>query len=159
MSEYGDIAESYFRRGYNCSQSVAAAFAPVLGMDEATALRAASGFGGGVGRMREVCGAFLGLTMVIGMVYADPADPQDKSRIYGIVQELAQQYRAQNGGNSIVCRELLGLAAPENSAQAQPRTAEYYRKRPCAELVHLAADLTAAYLAAHPAPRRQEANA
>jgi C_GCAxxG_C_C family probable redox protein len=151
MGEYGEKAEAYFRKGYNCSQSVIAAFAPELGLDEATALKISSGFGGGIGRMREVCGAFCGATAVIGMKYSNPNDPQDKSRIYGIVQELAQQYKEQNGGDSIICRKLLGLEKPEGSAQAAPRTAEYYQKRPCPELVRLAADLTAEYIAQNPA--------
>lgn len=122
MSEYGDIAESYFAGDTIAARAWSPRLCPFWAWTRRAALRAASGwrrrgaYAGGVRRL-------LGLTMVIGMVYADPADPQDKSRIYGIVQELAQQYRAQNGGNSIVCRELLGLAAPENSAQAQPRTA------------------------------------
>ncbi|MCI2047175.1 MAG: C-GCAxxG-C-C family protein [Faecalibacterium sp.] len=151
MGEFGEKAEQYFHAGYNCSQSVVAAFAPVLGISEALALRMSAGFGGGVGRMREVCGAFCGATTVLSLAYANPADPADKSRIYGMVQELAAQYRAQNGADSILCRTLLGLEKPEGSPQAAPRTSEYYQKRPCAQLVHLAADLTAEYLAAHPA--------
>ncbi len=151
MENYGEKAERYFREGYNCSQSVVAAFAPALGISEALALRMSVGFGGGVGRLREVCGAFCGATTVLGLFYADPADPADKSRIYGMVQELAAQYRAQNGGDTLLCRELLGLEKPEGSPQAAPRTGAYYQKRPCAQLVRLAADLTAEYLAAHPA--------
>ena len=109
MGKYGERAQAYFHKGYNCSQSVVAAFAADLGLTEETALKISCGFGGGVGRMREVCGAFTGLTAVIGMYYTDPADPNDKSRIYGMIQQLAAQFRAESGGGSIICRQLLGL--------------------------------------------------
>ena len=153
MGKYGERAQAYFHKGYNCSQSVVAAFAADLGLTEETALKISCGFGGGVGRMREVCGAFTGLTAVIGMYYTDPADPNDKSRIYGMIQQLAAQFRAESGGGSIICRQLLGLEKPEGSPHAEPRTDTYYKKRPCAELVALAADLAAAYMEAHPDPR------
>ena len=80
MSKQGDAAYTWFLKGYNCSQSVVAAFAPQLGLTEETALRLSAGFGAGIGRMREVCGAFCGVVTVLSMVYADPADPKDKSR-------------------------------------------------------------------------------
>lgn len=149
MKNYGETAVEYFHKGYNCSQSVVAAFAPELGLSEDLALRMSVGFGGGIGRMREVCGAFCGLTQVISLYYSDPQDPEDKSRIYGMIQQLAEQFKTEGGG-SVICRVLLGLEKPEGSPQAQARTAEYYRKRPCAELVRIAADLTAAYIAANP---------
>jgi C_GCAxxG_C_C family probable redox protein len=155
MSRQGDAAYDYFLKGYNCSQCVVAAFAPELGLSEELALRLAVGFGGGVGRLREVCGAFCGAVSVIGLAYGDPTNPKDKSRIYGIVQQLAEEYRARNGGDSIICRDLLvraGLPASTGGA-AEPRTAEYYRKRPCPELCRLAADLCAEYLEAHPEGR------
>ncbi len=150
MSKQGELAVSYFMQGYNCSQSVVAAFAAELGITPAFALRLSSGFGAGVGRMREVCGAFNGLTAVVGLAYANPDDPADKSNIYAIVQQLAEAFRTQNGGDSIICKELLGLAKAEGSAQAQTRTKEYYAKRPCKELVRLAADILAEYMAQHP---------
>ncbi len=150
MSKHGDLAVSYFKQGYNCSQSVVAAFAPDLGISEALALRLSSGFGAGVGRMREVCGAFGGLTAVIGLAYANPADPADKSNIYAIVQGMAVAFKAQSNGNSIICKELLGLVKAEGVAQAQARTDEYYKKRPCVELVRMAADLGSAYMSEHP---------
>ena len=130
MSKQGDAAYAWFLKGYNCSQSVVAAFAPQLGLTEETALRLSAGFGAGIGRMREVCGAFCGVVTVLSMVYADPADPKDKSRMYALVQEAAEQYRSRNGGGSIICRELLGLARPEGTPQAEARTPEYYKKRP-----------------------------
>ena len=85
MSKQGDAAYAWFLKGYNCSQSVVAAFAPQLGLTEEMALRLSAGFGAGIGRMREVCGAFCGVVTVLSMVYADPADPKDKSRMYALV--------------------------------------------------------------------------
>lgn len=154
MSKQGDAAYAWFLQGYNCSQSVVAAFAPQLGLTEETALRLSAGFGAGIGRMREVCGAFCGVVTVLSMVYADPTDPKDKSRIYALVQEAAEQYRSRNGG-SIICRELLAKAgaAPAGGTAAEERTADYYKKRPCPELCRLCADLCAEFIAAHPEGR------
>ena len=95
MSKQGDAAYAWFLKGSNCSQSVVAAFAPQLGLTEEMALRLSAGFGAGIGRMREVCGAFCGVVTVLSMVYADPADPKDKSRMYALVQQAAEQYRAR----------------------------------------------------------------
>lgn len=154
MSKQGDAAYAWFLKGYNCSQSVVAAFAPQIGLTEETALRLSAGFGAGIGRMREVCGAFCGVVTVLSMVYADPADPKDKSRMYALVQEAAEQYRSRNGG-SIICRELLAKAgaAPAGGTAAEDRTADYYKKRPCQELCRLCADLCAEFIAAHPEGR------
>lgn len=154
MSKQGDAAYAWFLKGYNCSQSVVAAFAPQLGLTEETALRLSAGFGAGIGRMREVCGAFCGVVTVLSMVYADPADPKDKSRMYALVQQAAEQYRSRNGG-SIICRELLAKAgaAPAGGTAAEERTADYYKKRPCPELCRLCADLCAEFITAHPEGR------
>lgn len=154
MSKQGDAAYAWFLKGYNCSQSVVAAFAPQLGLTEETALRLSAGFGAGIGRMREVCGAFCGVVTVLSMVYADPTDPKDKSRMYALVQQAAEQYRARNGG-SIICRELLAKAgaAPAGGTAAEERTADYYKKRPCPELCRLCADLCTEFIAAHPEGR------
>ncbi len=154
MSKQGDAAYAWFLKGYNCSQSVVAAFAPQLGLTEEMALRLSAGFGAGIGRMREVCGAFCGVVTVLSMVYADPADPKDKSRMYALVQQAAEQYRNRNGG-SIICRELLAKAgaAPAGGTAAEERTADYYKKRPCPELCRLCADLCAEFIAAHPEGR------
>jgi len=154
MSKQGDAAYAWFLQGYNCSQSVVAAFAPQLGLTEEMALRLSAGFGAGIGRMREVCGAFCGVVTVLSMVYADPTDPKDKSRMYALVQEAAEQYRSRNGG-SIICRELLAKAgaAPAGGTAAEDRTADYYKKRPCPELCRLCADLCAEFIAAHPEGR------
>lgn len=154
MSKQGDAAYTWFLKGYNCSQSVVAAFAPQLGLTEEMALRLSAGFGAGIGRMREVCGAFCGVVTVLSMVYADPTDPKDKSRMYALVQQAAEQYRARNGG-SIICRELLAKAgaAPAGGTAAEERTADYYKKRPCPELCRLCADLCTEFIAAHPEGR------
>lgn len=155
MSKQGDAAYTWFLKGYNCSQSVVAAFAPQLGLTEEMALRLSAGFGAGIGRMREVCGAFCGVVTVLSMVYADPTDPKDKSRMYALVQQAAEQYRACNGGGSIICRELLAKAgaAPAGGTAAEERTADYYKKRPCPELCRICADLCAEFIAAHPEGR------
>lgn len=155
MSKQGDAAYTWFLKGYNCSQSVVAAFAPQLGLTEEMALRLSAGFGAGIGRMREVCGAFCGVVTVLSMVYADPTDPKDKSRMYALVQQAAEQYRACNGGGSIICRELLAKAgaAPAGGTAAEDRTADYYKKRPCPELCRLCADLCTEFIAAHPEGR------
>lgn len=155
MSKQGELAYQYFLKGYNCSQSVVAALAPQLGLSEELALRLSSGFGAGIGRMREVCGAFCGVVTVLSLVYADPANPQDKSRMYALVQEAAQMYRQRSGGDSIICRELLARsgAAVTNGTDAEARTAEYYKKRPCPELCCMAADLCMEFVAAHPEGR------
>ena len=154
MSKQGDTAYAWFLKGYNCSQSVVAAFASQLGLTEETALRLSAGFGAGIGRMREVCGAFCGVVTVLSMVYADPTDPKDKSRMYALVQQAAEQYRTRNGG-SIICRELLAKAgaAPAGGTAAEERTADYYKKRPCPELCRICADLCAEFIAAHPEGR------
>lgn len=155
MSKQGDAAYAWFLKGYNCSQSVVAAFAPQLGLTEETALRLSAGFGAGIGRMREVCGAFCGVVTVLSMVYADPADPKDKSRMYALVQQTAEQYRTRNGGGSIICRDLLAKAgaAPAGGTAAEERTADYYKKRPCPELCRICADLCAEFITAHPEGR------
>ena len=148
MSKQGDAAYAWFLKGYNCSQSVVAAFAPQLGLTEEMALRLSAGFGAGIGRMREVCGAFCGVVTVLSMVYADPTDPKDKSRIYALVQEAAEQYRTRNGGGSIICREI--LKNPPSDPIPSPRTAEYYRTRPCARMVASAAGILDQYIREHP---------
>ena len=151
MGKKGEQARALFMQGYNCSQSVAAAFCEEAGLDQDTMLKISVGLGGGMGRLREVCGAFSGAVLVLGMLYGS-TDPASKMTVYSIVQQLAEGFKAENG--SIVCKELLGLAKPEGSPVPEPRTADYYKKRPCAELVAQAADLLAEYIAANP-PKQQ----
>lgn len=151
-------ARSFFRKGYNCCQSVALAYSDViagslgLDVDGADGVIAAltSGFGGGVGRMREVCGCVSGMAFVAGAVCpsTDPGDHAGRTANYALVQSLAGEYRAING--SVVCRELLGLDGPRVQESPEPsvRTAEYYRKRPCEELVGIAAGILARRLSA-----------
>ena len=152
MSQYGDQAHAAFLRGCNCSQAVVVPFAPLMGMTEEQALRLAGGFGGGVGRMREVCGAFSGIVMVLGALYGF-TDPKDKSAFYAEVQALAREFCARNGKGTLICRELLGLDKAEGTPVAEERTAEYYQKRPCPMLVRVAADVMAEYMATHPLPQ------
>lgn len=147
MGIKGEQARELFMQGHNCSQSVAAVFSKEMGLSQDLVMRMSSGFGAGFGRLREVCGAFSGAVLVLGTLYGSQ-DPAKKTEIYKVVQEMAEESRRENG--SIVCKELLGLAKPEGSPVASPRTSEYYKKRPCAELVEMAADQVQAYIEAHP---------
>lgn len=140
MSVYTQRAVALFNQGFNCAQSVFAAFCDEFGMDEQTALRVSAGLGGGVGRMREVCGAVCGAAMVAGMQYGAVSgdDRQAKALTYEKVQEISEVFKKTN--SSIVCRELLGLSdGAKMSAQPELRTESYYRKRPCAKIVEDAA--------------------
>lgn len=152
MATKGQLAYDYFFQGYNCAQCVAMAFSREMGMPPEQAARLASGFGGGFGRMREVCGAFGGLTLVLGALYGS-ADPAQKTALYSRVQALAGQFRQQSGG-SLLCRELLHLDpadAASHGPVATPRTPEFYQKRPCPQLIRMAADLLEKYCHENPA--------
>ena len=146
MSEYGDKAEALFCQGYNCAQSVICAFNNLTGLEQDTAAKLGSSFGGGLGRMREVCGAVSGAAMVLGILrgYTAPEDSQAKRDHYHLVQALANTFRERNG--SIVCRELLDGISVIKGRDPEARTAEYYRKRPCPDLVREAAEITAQLL-------------
>ena len=146
--EHGMYAAELFLKGYNCAQAVAMAFSDVTGIDEKTAARMISSFGGGMGRMREVCGAVSGMLFVAGCLYGYDTCDDDaaKKAHYARVQELAGQFREQVG--SIVCREI--LKNPPSDPTPSPRTAQYYAQRPCARMVVLASDILDAYIAAHP---------
>lgn len=135
-------ALQYFQNGANCAQAVVLAYADELGMDEKTAARLASSFGGGIGRLREVCGAVSGMMMVYGLKkgYDDLHDPDAKKAHYANVQALANAFREQNG--SIVCRELLSLKKNENSDPTPtPRASSAFHARPCFGFVATAARL------------------
>ncbi len=136
MSLHSDRAVELFKQGFNCSQAVFAAFCDEFGMDEKTALKVSAGLGGGVGRLREVCGTVTGAAMVAGMLYGatDGSDHDNKALTYQKVQEIVDEFRKLNP--SIVCRELLGLS-PIAATPSTPeiRTDEFYQKRPCAQLV------------------------
>jgi C_GCAxxG_C_C family probable redox protein len=148
-TEHGMAAKEFFLQGYNCSQSVAAAYAKEMKISTTMAIKMTAGYGAGVGRMREVCGAFLGLVFVAGTIYGN-VDPAGKSDFYREIQNLAQQYQENNGGGSIICRELLGLKQAEGTPIAAKRTPQYYQKRPCPELVAIAADIMEKYMQEHP---------
>lgn len=139
-------ARELFLEGYNCTQAVVAAFCDEMNIDKETALRMASSFGGGMGRLREVCGTVSGMFLVAGYYYGydDPKDFQAKSRHYERIQELAARFRKEN--QSIVCRELLGLKEKQSSPAPEPRTEEYYKKRPCPELAACAARILEEYM-------------
>lgn len=141
----GELAESLFRNGLNCSQAVAAAFSDEMNMDKELVKRLTIGFGGGMGRMREVCGAVSGMTFVLSAIYVN----DDRAKIYERVQTVANEYKKENG--SIVCRELLGLGKKGSVTPIpEERTAEYYKKRPCPKLIAMSADILDRYIEANP---------
>ena len=141
-----DLAKSNFMKGYNCSQAVLLAFADLAHLDEETALKISSSFGGGMGRMREVCGTVCGIFMAAGMIFYDAGAPaaKEKSNQYAIVQELARRFKEKNG--SIICRELLSGVHTDSTPVAEARTEGYYKKRPCADLCYDAAEILEDYL-------------
>ena len=138
---HGEKAEKLFLEGYNCAQSVLCAFEDVTGFERETAAKLASSFGGGLGRMREVCGAVSGASMVLGLAkgYCDPKDFEAKKAHYARVQEFARRFKEQNG--SIICRELLSGVDTEKGGVPEKRTEQYYHKRPCALLCRQAAEI------------------
>lgn len=143
----GDIAKQNFMNGYNCSQAVLLAFCEDFGLEKETALKISEPFGGGMGRMREVCGTVTGMFMVLGLAMgnSDAKDGSTKKNVYKSVQEIAEKFKQDNG--SIICRELLGLQkANKESYVPSERTTEYYKKRPCPELCKYAADILEEYL-------------
>ena len=141
-------AAELFLKGYNCAQAVTMAFSDLLDLDEAYCAKMASSFGGGMGRMREVCGAVSGMLLVAGLLYGydDPEDDPNKKELYTLVQELAGAFREEVG--SIVCRDI--LKNPPSDPAPTPRTAEYYAQRPCARMVMLATKIMEDYITAHP---------
>lgn len=139
-----------FLGGYNCAQCMIIAFEDIIArytdIDIKMALQIASPFGGGMGRLREVCGSVSGMFMVLGYIkgYAEPEDYEGKKELYAHVQELAKRYEEANG--SIICRELLGLTVKHQEATPEKRTEEYYKNRPCAEKIGSAAEIFEKYL-------------
>lgn len=142
-----ESAMENFKKGYNCSQSVVLAFMDLLPGDEKTLLSLASAFGGGMGRLREVCGAVTGMFMVTGMLYGydGPETGEPKKELYARIQKLAKEFEDKNG--SIICRELLGLDVKHDQPVPEKRGNEYYKKRPCAELVGDAAEILEKFIA------------
>ena len=140
-------AVSLFKEGYNCSQSVVAAFAEMYGINTEQALKMASAFGGGIGRMRETCGAACGLFMLAGLEKGATkgSDRESKAATYALVQELAAQFMEETG--SLRCSDLLGLSKKEPIVSTpEARTSAYYAKRPCAKMVETAARIWADYI-------------
>ena len=136
---HSEKAAELFLQGYNCAQAVAMAFCDVTGLDEKFTAKTISAFGGGMGRLREVCGAVSGMFFVLSNLYGYDThdDDGEKMQMYTRVQELAEQFKEKNG--SIICREI--LKNPPTDPHPSPRTAEYYAKRPCVRMVMTAADL------------------
>jgi len=144
--KHSEKAAELFKQGCNCSQAVLAAFCEETGLDYETSLKLASSFGGGMGRLREVCGAVSGMFMAAGMIYGytDLSDKKAKAEHYRRIQELAEKFREENG--SIICRELLGLDRGKDSPVPEERTEAYYKKRPCTDLVSQAAAILDEYI-------------
>ncbi len=141
-------AAELFLKGYNCAQAVAMAFCDITGMDESYAAKMASSFGGGMGRMREVCGAVSGMLLVAGLLYGYDSYNDDKAKKahYALVQLLAEKFREQVG--SIICREI--LKNPPSDPNPTPRTAEFYAQRPCTRMVMLATQILEEYIRENP---------
>ena len=146
--DHGMKAAELFLGGYNCAQSVAIAFCDVTGLEEKFTARMVSSFGGGMGRLREVCGAVSGMFFVLGLLYGydTPGDDESKKQLYTEVQALAAKFRESCG--SIICREILDN--PPTDPNPSPRTEEYYKIRPCARMVLVAGQLMDEFIAAHP---------
>ena len=147
MEDRIELAVSLFKEGYNCSQSVVAAFADMYGFTREQALRMSASFGGGIGRMRQTCGVACGLFLVAGLETGctEGSNREGKEANYKLVQQLAQEFKQRNG--SLICAQLLGLdkSAP-TPATPEARTAEYYKKRPCVKMVEEAARIWVEYL-------------
>lgn len=149
--DHSILAAELFLKGYNCAQAVAMAFCDVTGLDETLAARLSSSFGGGLGRLREVCGAVSGMAMVAGDLYScdDPQNDDAKKAHYERIQQLAGEFRQKMG--TIICREL--LENPPSDPTPSPRTAEYYASRPCARFVMMAAQILDDYIQKNPPER------
>ena len=141
MSSRADKAKELFENGYNCAQATLGAFSDLIGLDFESAMKLSSSFGGGMGKLREVCGAVSAMFMIAGMLkgYSTPETGEIKAEHYKLIQNLAQKFREKNG--SIICRELLNLQEREPTHVPSVRTEEYYKTRPCSMLVYSAAKI------------------
>ncbi len=146
--DHREKAAELFLSGYNCAQAMLVAYCDVTGLTPDFSAKLASSFGGGMGRMREVCGAVSGMLMVASILYGygTPGDDAVKKEHYQLVQFLSGKFREEVG--SIICRELLNN--PPSDPNPTPRTAEFYRQRPCARFLVLAAGILDDYIAEHP---------
>ena len=147
-----EIAMNNFKKGYNCAQSVILAYEDLLSVDRILLSKMASSFGGGMGRLREVCGSVSGMFMIAGLLYGyeGPETGQIKAEHYARIQELAKRFEEKHG--SVVCRELLGLSVRHDVPVPEARTDTYYKKRPCAEIIGDAAEILEQYLKENPVP-------
>lgn len=146
--DYGLKAKELFFQGYNCSQAVFCAFADKYGLDLSTAYKISSSFGGGMGRMREVCGSVSGMFMAAGLIYGYDIDDEKKCKAehYKLIQYLAEEFKKRNDQHSIICRDILGIGDKKESYVPEERTAQYYQKRPCADRIYDAADILSEYI-------------
>ena len=144
--DHGQKAEALFKEGYNCAQAVLGAYCEELGLPLDTAMKLSSSFGGGMGRMREVCGACSGMFMVAGLLYgySNPETGAPKMELYERIRELAARFKEKNG--SIICRELLEGVPVTSGGTPEARTESYYKKRPCGEYVRCAAEILEEYI-------------
>lgn len=135
-----DKAKELFLMGYNCAQATFGAFAEDYGLDLNVAMTLSAGLGGGIGRLRETCGAVTGATLAVSLAMGsfDLNNPDAKTQVYTEIRKVVDIFEAETG--SIVCADMLGVPRRRDSEVAEVRTQEYYQKRPCAELVYLAAD-------------------
>ncbi|MBS5546097.1 MAG: C_GCAxxG_C_C family protein [Lachnospiraceae bacterium] len=147
-------AKALFMDGCNCAQAAFCAFCDVTGLEKELAMRLSSSFGGGMGRLREVCGALSGIFMAAGILYGydDLTDKSLKTDHYERIQELAARFRKENG--SILCREILGLEEEHSKPEPEDRNPDYYARRPCPEVVARAARIFEEYMREHPIPER-----
>lgn len=140
-------AKELFKQGYACSQAVAMAFADLTGVNEEDITKLALPFGGGLGRLRLTCGAVSGMAIVVGLLFAEQkTSPENKKEVYAITQTLCERFKAENG--SLICEDLLTGANLQVSVggEAEKRSEEYYKKRPCADIVYSAAKILQVYL-------------
>ncbi|MBR2614911.1 MAG: C_GCAxxG_C_C family protein [Clostridia bacterium] len=144
MDMKGQIAKEYFLKGYNCAQAVCLAFKEEVGLDETTLLKVASSFGGGLGRLREVCGAVSGMAIILGLKYGytGETDHEGKTAHYKRIQEVVGEFKAKNG--SYICKELINQKP--SGFEPEKRTEEYYKKRACGDLVSDAAEILEEYI-------------
>lgn len=149
-ANHAETAAALFAEGYNCAQAIFAAFCDVTGMDTNAALRLSSSFGGGMGRMREVCGACSGMFMAAGLLYGYTGSEDDKTKTehYKRIQYLAQEFRKEH--DTIICRELLKNLSVTSAPTPDKRTMEYYKVRPCARFVRTAAEILDKYIEENP---------
>lgn len=141
MEDYSQKAVDYFKSGYNCAQAVFLAFASHYGFDNETALKLSSSFGGGMGRLREVCGAVSSMFAIAGLQrgYTSPSDDIAKAEHYKFIQHLANEFKSEYG--TIICRELMNLSIKIDNPTPEKRTEEYYKVRPCENFVRTAAQI------------------